>query len=423
MQKVTKKSNARGERGSTVFLMAVSMVFMVAMAALAIDVVVLYVVRSEAQRAADAAALAGAHVFVSSGLTSGLVTDTTTLCNGDGSGSAQLAAINVAQQNNVGGQPGVILAGDIHCDFSHTVTMQGQAVPVNPLMTVKVTRQNIPTFFSRVWGNQLISAVSASATAEAFNMTGSGTTAQVQSSCLKPFLLPNLDPNHAGDKFVDTSNGGVIMHPGDQPTGIIGEEISFQPGDPTNPHAPNQFFPILFSSTPTLCPSCSSGDSFQNNIQCCNTDNFQCGTQYSVNTAPPTSQTQQDTFQGTQCMIHGPNQSGGADTINVTDPPFQFLAGSKNPTGVAAGTQIATSDSVVTVPLFDPPAAGPLPSNVQVIGFLQVFVESVIGNGTVTARVLNVVGCTAGNSAPKVVTGGGISPVPVRLVQPGSGGN
>src|SRR5579884_564610 len=225
-----KKSNAKGERGSTVFLMAMSMVFMVAMAALAIDVVVLYVVRSEAQRAADAAALAGAHVFVSSGLTSGLVTDTTTLCNGDGSGSAQLAAINVAQQNNVGGQAGVILSGDIHCDFSHTVTMGGgQVVPVNPLITVKVTRQNIPTFFSRVWGNQLISAVSASATAEAFNMTGSGTTAQVQSSCLKPFLLPNLDVDHGNSKFVNTANGGIINNPSywnNGSGGVIGEEIS-----------------------------------------------------------------------------------------------------------------------------------------------------------------------------------------------------
>ncbi len=78
----------RTERGSTVAIMAASMVFMIAMAAIGIDVVVLYVVRSEAQRAADAAALAGAHEFVITGLTSSNLSQGQ-LCNGSGSGSAQ----------------------------------------------------------------------------------------------------------------------------------------------------------------------------------------------------------------------------------------------------------------------------------------------------------------------------------------------
>ena len=420
--KVMKKSGSTAERGSTVFLLAICMVFMVAMAALAIDVVVLYVVRSEAQRAADAAALAGAHVFMSSGLTSGLVTDTSQLCNGDGNGSAQQAAMTTAQQNKVGGQAGLILSGDIHCDFSRTVQMSGQTIPVNPLITVKVTRQNIPTFFSRIWGAQLISAVSASATAEAFNMTGNGQTVQVQSSCLKPFLLPNLDPLHnvggLPAKFVDTANGGLIMNPGYAPAGVIGEEFTFSPGDPNNPPVPaGQFVQIQFNSTPTLCPSCTQGDSFQNNIQCCNTDNFSCGNRYNIVMVSPGSQVQQDTFQGTQCMIHAPNGNSGADSILTNQLPFQFLAGSKNPTGVAQGTPIVTSDSIVTVPLFDQPISPTVP----VIGFLQVFVESVTGAGQVTVKVLNVVGCAPDLEAPITVTGGGVSPVTVRLVQPGGG--
>jgi uncharacterized membrane protein len=49
---------------------AVSLVALLGMAALAIDVVTLYVARSEMQRAADAAALAGAKAFVDSGITS-----------------------------------------------------------------------------------------------------------------------------------------------------------------------------------------------------------------------------------------------------------------------------------------------------------------------------------------------------------------
>ena len=48
---------------------------LLAMAALAVDVVTLYVARSEMQRAADAAALAGAKAFVDSGVTSLATTD------------------------------------------------------------------------------------------------------------------------------------------------------------------------------------------------------------------------------------------------------------------------------------------------------------------------------------------------------------
>ena len=60
--KRTRLTNRRrqGERGQTIVLVAVSLVTLLAMAALAVDVVTLYVARSEMQRAADAAALAAA---------------------------------------------------------------------------------------------------------------------------------------------------------------------------------------------------------------------------------------------------------------------------------------------------------------------------------------------------------------------------
>jgi uncharacterized membrane protein len=59
------------EQGVIITLVAVFMLFVIgAMAALAIDVVTLYTARSEAQLAADAAALAGARVLANSGATS-----------------------------------------------------------------------------------------------------------------------------------------------------------------------------------------------------------------------------------------------------------------------------------------------------------------------------------------------------------------
>src|ERR1700724_4061046 len=57
------------ERGVTMILVAVAMVAIIAMAALSIDVVTLYLAREEAQRAADAGALAAARVISISGIT------------------------------------------------------------------------------------------------------------------------------------------------------------------------------------------------------------------------------------------------------------------------------------------------------------------------------------------------------------------
>ena len=56
------------ERGVTMVLVALAMVAIIAMAALSIDVISLYLVKMEAQRAADAAALAAARVISISGI-------------------------------------------------------------------------------------------------------------------------------------------------------------------------------------------------------------------------------------------------------------------------------------------------------------------------------------------------------------------
>jgi len=69
MQPGFSLSRRRGERGQTIVLVAISIVSLLAMAALAIDVVTLYVARTEIQRAADAAALAGAKGIADSGIT------------------------------------------------------------------------------------------------------------------------------------------------------------------------------------------------------------------------------------------------------------------------------------------------------------------------------------------------------------------
>src|SRR5437870_11286551 len=101
-------SERRGERGTTILIVAAGMISMLAMLALAIDVVSLYVAEGDAQRTADAAALAGAKVFVSSGFTSGQLGDPTSgtaqdLVSNASTGLAVLEAKTVANRISLRG--------------------------------------------------------------------------------------------------------------------------------------------------------------------------------------------------------------------------------------------------------------------------------------------------------------------------------
>ncbi len=148
------------DNGFVIILVAVFLLFVVgAMAALSIDVVTFYTARSEAQLAADAAALAGARVLANSGATSDVNTP------GDGMlGAAQLlasaVATQVAQSNSIGGQ--TVPTGQIQVWFNATGGSPCPAIeagkPNNPCITVQVTA-NLPVFFARIWGSTQVTIV------------------------------------------------------------------------------------------------------------------------------------------------------------------------------------------------------------------------------------------------------------------------
>ncbi|MGB8579818.1 MAG: pilus assembly protein TadG-related protein, partial [Candidatus Sulfotelmatobacter sp.] len=84
---------------------AITMVAIISMAALSIDIGTLYEAKAEAQRAADAAALAAAQVISTSGITGDPTNSSSSwqpACGGTSS-SATLAAVSVAQQNLIAG--------------------------------------------------------------------------------------------------------------------------------------------------------------------------------------------------------------------------------------------------------------------------------------------------------------------------------
>ena len=64
-----RQQRGTNQRGSTLIVAVASLLMMLGMAGFAIDALTLYVSRTDAQRAADSAALAGAKIFVSSGCT------------------------------------------------------------------------------------------------------------------------------------------------------------------------------------------------------------------------------------------------------------------------------------------------------------------------------------------------------------------
>src|SRR5580700_595295 len=89
------------QRGQTIVLVAISLVALLAMAALAIDVVTLYVARSEIQRAADAAALAGAKAIADSSVTTLLLADPNAATVQGWAPAAATARINALLQDNL----------------------------------------------------------------------------------------------------------------------------------------------------------------------------------------------------------------------------------------------------------------------------------------------------------------------------------
>jgi Flp pilus assembly protein TadG len=414
----------RREQGQTIVLVALALVTLLAMAALAIDVVTLYVARSEMQRAADAAALAGAKAFVDSGVTTDPSnTNLQTLAQD----MANATISSIVQQNKIAGAPPVLASPP-----AFSFTNAG-----NPTLSVTLQRTDLPTFFARIWGSRL-ATVTASATAEAYNPSNwqTSTGISVAPKCVKPLLIPNKDPGHAGSTFVSATTGTVTL-PGIYPAGVIGETFGAPPipelsdacpsGNPNNPCVnpdplAGTFIPASVALDPTkeLCPSCAGSSDLEQGIECCDfrPSSYSCGGTIPVDISTSSKDVRRDADNGVQCLINasgsGPGQ--GQDSLD----PANFLA-SSGPMQITAnsgplnGRLVFTSNSIATFPIIDTPITG---GQATIVGFLQVFVNYENGTGSstqVNLTVLNVAGC--GNTAgTTVISGGGVSPVPVRLI-------
>jgi hypothetical protein len=426
MNRMDHNPRRHGERGQTIILVALTVVTMLAMAALAIDVVTLYVARTEMQRAADGAALAAAKAFVDSGVT----TDPTNSTRQTLATDMATAMINsTIQQNKIGGvQPALV--GTPTPDFTHDG---------NPQITVTLQRTDLPMFFARIWGNRAMT-VTASAKAEAYNpsssQTSTGNYVPIAPQCVKPLLVVNADGTRGGATFVSRITGAAAA-------GIIGEPLTLtQACTSGGPQTctksldvlPSTFYPATVTNSPALCPSCSGSSSLEQDVECCDSRPYACGLvsanlQQTVDMNIRHSQLRRDSNNGVQCLINKPSN----DTADMTD----LLAGIgpariTSVSGPNSGNLVTASRSIATFPIIDADNAAsnkiPVDGRVTVIGFLQLFVDDVaiVGNQTaITAHVLNVSGCgnsptgtiaVMGGPFPNQTNSGGTSPIPVRLI-------
>jgi hypothetical protein len=458
-----RKSERKNERGQTLILVAIALVSLLGMAALAIDVVTLYVARGEAQRAADAAAIAGAKMFVTSGFTSVQGSGTppvtqTDVCQNSGPGNTAAAnrqAEAAAGQNQVAGQTAAVLS--IACNFTQ---------PRNPQITVTVQRTGLPTFLARIWSRSSIT-VTATATAEAYNPSGFTTANLLPVVGVKPWLVPNCDPTNTalprnlncggGNSYFVSPIDGSIANNGSF-IGNTSNPINFKRipagtpptvSPPPPPTAIIRFYPLDVPINPPTpaCPSTGAvscgqvgSDNYLDNIGCTSEFQFSCG--QTIGTGSPGPVTVLSgaalglhTREGTRCLIHAnaDNTIDGQDIFSSAGsvPPVAVTGGTENPnTSLQGSTNISRSDSIVTVPLFDgstytgtqfcssgsPPVCT---ATTTIVGFLQLgIMQTMTGaNGQFQAVILNATGCNPANNG-NPVSGDGVSPLPVRLISP-----
>ena len=437
------KGRRKNERGITIVLVAFSLLTLLGMAALAIDVSTLYMAHGEAQRAADAAALAGARAFASSGYTTASTTlAASDICQTSAAPGADAAANRqaeaVAAQNLVAGQPAAVQS--ITCNTT----------PANPEIAVTVRRTALPTFFGRIWG-VTANSVTATAVAEAFNPSGS--TAPIQMQGVKPWLIPNCDPDPANPGPSDCGGGsGLFVDPADGSIknngSFVGEKLTLthvaSPGLPIATSVPRRLdyyranvpinppAPVCPSTSAVSCTQVGNND-YHDNIACASTFQFSCGQIIGPGSPPPQVTVQTGgglgprTNEGTQCLIHagspGLGLTLGQDVLTDGSVPVTITGGDNNPNPLLRGvTNISRSDSIVTVPIYHKIGSADLcpggcNQTATIVGFLQLGItqNAAGGNGRIEGVIMNVAGCNPGAGNP-AISGGGVSPVPVRLI-------
>jgi Flp pilus assembly protein TadG len=365
----------------TLVVVCLLLIALLGIAALCIDLGILYTARTSAQHAADAAALAGAFTFV----------------NNPGASqptAAQQAAVAVAGGNKILGQTVVITSADVDVNSS--------------TRRVKVTVSRlgaggVDTFFARAIGIPRVD-VQVQATAQASATAGA-------SRCIKPVYIPNtllstlptVAQACTANQVLFDANGNLTTWAAGQ-LGNCATIRPTNPGDAQKALAPSQFFSLDFGTGANtyrcLWSSCL-------NDPACGADKnvIACNSQYPVETGNMKGPTKQ----GVDDLV-GPNPD-----IWIEPGQYQHPDGSYSDTSRAMGT----------FPVWDncsnPIDSGKSGQVAKVIGFLDLFVDG-MGNANactgggggggggsdwVKVHTINAIGCGDGSGGGSGAGGSG----------------
>jgi hypothetical protein len=426
------------------------MMGMLGVCGLGIDLASFYVVRSEAQRAADAAALAGARVFALSGCPA----NTSISCSSSTiESAARKEAETVGDQNMVGNESPAIVDSDISFNMSY---------PGDPIITgnVQMTTAHgnpVPTYFAKILNFSTVN-VAVTASAEAYNQAGQGTGGPTVSlTCVKPFMIPNCDTGHVVsgsnanankncpdgsgyDSYFVDPDSGELVNPEEYPSGATGEPFVMQ-----YKSGPGNYQVVDIGQG-------SGSSELASTMETCYPTSFSCGgtvTSLGTSSGPVTAGVESLIHQSTDCST-----SAGQDTLTFNSgdvPPFLMTAGSSNPDTTLIGKQVSSSDSVITVPMYDGSSTSS-GASMTITGFMQVFVGygcHTSTNDVLHVTIMNVAGCpgssssggmsggcgpggsmgggdsgggsSGGGSSGSTTSVNGTSTIPIRLIQNPSG--
>jgi hypothetical protein len=336
----------RDDRGAALAFVAVSVLALLGMTALAIDLGMLFEARNEAQRSADAAALAGASALVSFGNDPGVESE------------AIARAQEYAAENPVQGEPPSVEPTDVQVDLAEwrvTVTVHRTAERGNP----------VPTRLARVLGFESVD-VTGRASAEAVEAGGV--------NCLLPLAIPDRWEDVNNDGAYDPDDGDYYipwelgMEPGEY-TGygpaFWGQRIVIKPFKNTGQMNESWYYPWR-------PPGQSGAADYRENISGCVDPDQTYTTGQEVDTEPG-------------AMI-GPTKQGFQDLIDQDPGSVSWNSDNDclvwdSPSGSQTSGCIESSPRLRTAPMFDPteaPDPGAKPFTFR--NFASVFVDEIVGN-------------------------------------------
>ncbi|MGH7550770.1 MAG: pilus assembly protein TadG-related protein, partial [Gemmatimonadota bacterium] len=338
----------RGEAGATIVLVALALTALLSVIALAVDIGMLFTVKTEAQRTADAAAMAGAGALIN---------------NFDEVGPAREEAERFGEMNAVHGVIDIDPEEDVDVDLvDYTVTVRAHRD--------EVRGGPVDTWFARIFGVDLVN-IGADATAKV-EPAGAAT-------CVVPFSIYDLYRSNDGN---DTFDPGVDFYdphlhgygtswrnpgnPGDDGLGFIndfGREIVVKGNEKTGDGCCPGTGPSWYYLW--VIPGGQGGNWIRNNIVTCNPAIIAVGEEY-------------DTYSGSGGKT-GPVEQGIEDLIAL-DPNARWN-----------GDSVANSDfqpwvgspRIGIVPTFDPSRFfRPGRKELVFTNFIAVFFEDVSGHGS-----------------------------------------